>query len=857
MDENYQSGNSFIKNELKRTELKINRRLDLLEGRVNSIYFGEDVRAEGPTLKFRVQSDDVTVPDITATHSEEGVIEFVDVDVGDKDGFMGHVDEVVEDIYTGKNGLDDFLSRPVRIASYAIPLNETFTQRSLSPWNLFFNNATIKRKLDNYAWIQCDLNIKIVVNSTPFVYGAYMMAYRPHVNFAKHQDLTANYEPNLVPISQRMNVVIESHKNKGGELLLPFFWYKNWLNLTSASELTEMGQLSLMPYTPFQSANGVVTTPVSVNVYAWATNVKLAGNTVSLAVQSSDEYGQGPVSSIASAVANFSTGLESVPIIGRFARATTIGAQAVGSIASIFGFTNVPVISDVMPFKNLPFHAFASSEIGVPIDKLALDPKNELTVDPTTAGLSNVDELALVNLMTRESFLVKVPWTPALLEDYLLFNCNVSPALSVTITDPVQPLATRDFDTPMSYFSRLFTNWRGDVVIRIHVVRSKFHQGRLRVTYDPVGDINTNADTETTCITKIIDLQDSDFVEFTIPYMQPQSWLRLRPNRQDDFAISATPVGSYSSKYHNGRFNVRVLNPLTGPTDTSPVELLFFVRAAPSLELANPSDVEYESSTFDVQSADELVEYVMGKTTAPPDHRYDVNFGERIPSIRALMRRTCYHSSYSSMFITSADTLTSIFVSRRLYPSAPGYDSTGLSALGKIVSGTTAGNAVRETPYTWVSGAFVGQRGSMNYSVNHTGDEFTTWNVTRDNEPAISTNVTNTFSFSASNYFASKSRQATGITGMSLINERSQNGFQFSVPFMNRFRFADASPINRNDGVAYDDSDSNGFAIVGTRLQIPTTPSDAMDFYHSIGTDYSCMWFLNVPVRWSYDITVP
>jgi hypothetical protein len=83
-------------------------------------------------------------------------------------------------------------------------------------------------------------------------------------------------------------VYIESHKNKGGELTLPFFYHKNWLPLT-ITDTQAMGTLEMYPVTSFEAANATAVGPVSVLVYAWAENVKLAGNTVNLAIQARDE----------------------------------------------------------------------------------------------------------------------------------------------------------------------------------------------------------------------------------------------------------------------------------------------------------------------------------------------------------------------------------------------------------------------------------------------------------------------------------------------------------------------------------------------------------------------------------------
>jgi hypothetical protein len=155
------------------------------------------------------------------------------------------LDPVASSIYTDEYEIANFLHRPHRIASYYIPQAESFVTREIYPWYAFFNATPIKKKVDNYAFVQCKLHIKVIVKSTPFVYGHYTLSYQPQKVMTAHNFLAGSDEFFRIPLSQRENIVIEPHKNKGGEMELPFFHYKNWLELTSATELQDMGVLQL------------------------------------------------------------------------------------------------------------------------------------------------------------------------------------------------------------------------------------------------------------------------------------------------------------------------------------------------------------------------------------------------------------------------------------------------------------------------------------------------------------------------------------------------------------------------------------------------------------------------------------
>jgi hypothetical protein len=290
-----------------------------------------------------------------------------------------------------------------------------------------------------------------------------------------------------------------------------------------------------------------------------------------------------------------------------------------------------------------------------------------------------------------------------------------------------------------------------------------------------------------------------------------------------------------------------------------------YAYAAGNFELANPSDFQTVTSVFQVQSNDESYEqYEMGKCVARPPDLLSVNFGEDIRSMRTLMRRTCLHMTEgirNSVTPTTnriyADVVT---IRKNIYPLYYGFDANADYTLGAFLVATATGNKCKETPYTWMSPLFVGQRGSMNYAFNHADDGLSkNYLVQRYNEPFTTTGIGLTF-----NTFVSTTMPNAidpyygGITGQALENEATQTGLQFSVPFMNKFRFCSTSPIDRANGADYDDSENNNF-VVSTTTMHQTIVGETLKVggsffeYHSIGVDYTPLWFLSTTKRWIYD----
>jgi hypothetical protein len=409
-----------------------------------------------------------------------------------------------------------------------------------------------------------------------------------------------------------------------------------------------MGTLNFVVYNPLRTAVSGGTTSVTLRVYAWMSDVQLMGATSKLVLQA-DEYGKGPVSAPASALASVAQTLTHVPIIGRFARATEIGASAVSKIATLFGYTNVPVIADVHGYTPMNGPMMASAHIGTAIQKFALDPKQELSIDPSPHGIGSADELSLSYLKTKESYFAATSWSTSDTDGTQLFNMRVNPfqATSIDINNSAATSVGRQtYHVPLSYVGSMFKHWRGDIIVRMKVVCTKFHKGRLKISYDPRGDITTSDPAENAVYTEILDIGEKDDVEIRIPYHQDLPWLRIDQSLTDNWS----PGNSLAPRtgIDNGVITVRVLTGLTAPVSGT-INLNFFVRGAENFEYANPcGHIGLDAgnlvpSFFQLQAEDltdvVLSQFMMGTPVKTGVDRYALNYGECVGSLRNLLHR--------------------------------------------------------------------------------------------------------------------------------------------------------------------------------------------------------------------------
>lgn len=762
--------------------------------------------------------------------------------------------------------LGKFLSRPVLISTITW-LENDIVDEFVQPWSSYFNTASIRRKLDNYYLLRCNLHIKVVINASPFYYGCVQMAYRPLNIFgpapiysgAGAGDIT------LMGRSQRPHICVYPQNCQGGEMVLPFLYHQNWLNATDIDALEGMGILNFDSFGILANANSVVGQGVTIQVYAWAEDVQLAGPTIDLALQSKDEYGKGVVSAKASAIARYADILSNIPVMAPFATATSMVASAIGQAASIFGYTNVPVIDPVHAFRMHPLPQFASAHIGTPMEKLTMDPKNELSIDPRIAGVDIGDELMVSSMVQRESYLTQVTWSAVEPTNALLFASAVNPALCLR-----NPGTNQEFLqlTPMGIPNMMFSNWRGDLVFRIKFICSKYHRGRVKISWDPVGQLTTTAETTSLVYTKIVDITSENDIEFVVPYTQLTSYLKTEEYNARFGSGLVTP----SFGVDNGMLTVRVLTQQTSPVASADISLLMYVRGSNNLEFANPRSFAPALSPYAVQSKDvydvPTLTNVGVKPSVASDSMNLIHMGETVVSLREIMRRDCYVQTSTDVSLDSNEWKLTLFRIPRL-PSYRGFDGAGYSTAQSTFNASSKPyNYSLWTPLNWVSQCFVGHRGSIHWSANlysytdKTRHDFVAFRQTRS---ALSSS---TFALTISRSTASESfilhnnavNRDSLFSGGSQTNPKVQPTLTVSAPMYSRFKFLPTSAASRNLGETEFDTDKDAIQFQ-TNYYTPGTGNAQdrvfIDLFCSIGTDFNLIFFLNVPTLYLYSTPFP
>lgn len=755
------------------------------------------------------------------------------------------------------DSMANFFSRPILATTYTwTPLQVTPFGATLNPWSLFFQNPRVINRLNNYMLMRANVHVRFLINGNGFYYGRLMADYNPLFGNDNVTNVTTSNPLNAVAASQRMKVFIDPSDCCSNEMELPFVWAKDAISPVG-SEWASLGQINIRELCGLKHANGA-TQPVTISVFVWATNVQYAVPTSvpssTLVAQAGDEYGAGPVENIATAIGGAASTMASLPVVGKYARATQLAAGAAAKVARAVGWSRPAVIDPLMGMRPTFISSLAPADAGDSVTKLSVDSKQEVSVDPSVIGIDLVDELSVAAIAARESYLTTFTWTTANTAGDHLYNLRVKPSLCRFANPFFFAPACSVAEMPFSY-------WRGKMRFRFQVVASAYHKGRLRIVYDPSYIASLEANVQ---YTRVVDISTERDVTVEVDWAQTAHYLSTGSLATGWTAHSATAFATPSTN-SNGVLGLYVLNDLATPNSTvnNDIQINVYVSMV-DFEGAAPRDTSPWGSTFTttVQAGEMLEDPGSGNEpgcgvavaehqigNAPIDaHDADVYFGEVITSFRQLLRRYTFDFSfYASQTSTTSPSLLVAY-----FPDSPvplGYNSSTFHT-------STAGkkfNYVNNSLYRLLAPCFVASRGSQR--VKYVASSSATGRVmaitANRGEPqaiqlpgaVLPMPTTSNSNYARAVYGARRSlMQGAVVTPVS-----NQPVLEFEIPYYKAVRFdetriqdmANTSPTSPFSGSHRLDLLA-GPAAVNPEVTI-------VDRYTAVGEDFSFMWWQGCP----------
>jgi hypothetical protein len=511
--------------------------------------------------------------------------------------------------------LNNFFSRPIKIAEYEWSTSIPTISQDFDPWTLYFENPRVANRLVNYNLLRCKLYLKFVINGNGFLYGRSIVSYLPAYAYDDLSSNAALIKDDLVQASQQPHVYLDPTTSTGGDLCLPFFYHENYIHIPGG-DWDRMGRIFVRTLSDLKHANGA-SDQVTISCFAWAQDVECSVLTIKEPSTLTPQMGEnetankeGIVSGPASAIAKIAGKLSSVPYIAPYAIATQTLSSAIGGAARLFGYSRPTLTKVPEYYRPTPTASLATTNTPDTAQKLTVDDKQELTVDPRIAGIGAKDPLGISSIASRESYLTSFSWNVGTAPETLLWNSRVDPV--TWAESPGPPVA---YHFPACAMAALpFKYWTGTMKFRFQVVCSNFHKGRLKIVYDPNALWNGSAvSTEyNTNYMRIIDISDEQ--DFTIEVGNGQSMTLL-----DHHLPGVDPVTTmYSNSVFtnqeegNGVIAVMVVNELTVPNSTvnNDITVNVFVSMGDDFEVFVP-DSHFQNFVFKAQ---------MGENFAP-DHQ--------------------------------------------------------------------------------------------------------------------------------------------------------------------------------------------------------------------------------------------
>jgi hypothetical protein len=682
--------------------------------------------------------------------------------------------ECISDDHIGD--LASFLTRPIKIASFDW-VEGTSIRKTYYPWELYLGNGSISDKIKNFSKFRANLKITILVNSNPFKYSGLICAYKPlvsglvagtnvgDVSLGEYRDFSGGCidthvyrglgDPQALnaQLMQRQHVVIYPQETTKVEMILPFIWNLDYLPMLTASTWNfrrQMGKLDFSSIADLASCADPTINPVTIDIFAECVNPVLSGPSLQ---READEYDSSkPISSTASAISNAAGQLSKLPVIGPWATTVSIFSGLVGSVASWFGFSNPNNLQSSIRVKQIRASGWANPQEMVPMVKLALDPKNELSVDPAVLGFPRKDELNIEYLCNKPFYTGLVAWNDDDAPGQILMTGVVAPIYGVfenftPVDSEVAIAAGAKVATlaPATWVAQNFQFSRFDMRLRFKFICTKFHRGRVRFIYDPSDTINNF--TEGKIFSRIIDLNVDNDVTIDIPYMaytprveHPRITLNDFTNVQSGYdryfnlrlPLVTTSGRNVSNRTVAGVWRLEVMTDLSSPKDagcyiechtsfhnvdfSSPVSPITsdvdLTPRAPGWSYSAPLRIMRESQEYDTAPGAKAYDKV-GEANNEINHLCLLTGGESVKSVRQLLHRWNYADTMVSSTILKTVQSGVVSVFKKRHPTHHGTNAVSTDLFDN--TNPYLYHLGGQTNINYFSPAFAAWRGGINW----------------------------------------------------------------------------------------------------------------------------------------------
>lgn len=573
------------------------------------------------------------------------------------------------------HSIKSFLSRPFMYTTGTFTSTNTVNTELVSVF-LYSDLMSLPyyaEKLHGVTGFRATTHFRVQCNANRFQQGRLMSTFFPGSTTSSiHNEISQS----MVRRSQLPRVELDINLHNESTLVVPYVNEKPYYFFSSPST-SFLGHFALSVYSPLLSGSGGEN---SCNFSIWIhfTDVELfwpgsiapqsaiKGRLKKRLVEEEVPPKDRPISTALNKISGAFSAISGIPFLSSYAQpiawATGLGSKAAFALGYCKPQSNS---KDVVVYRST--QGWANGTGRNFSENLGLFEDNKVTV-LTDIGGSGVDQMSLQYVLRIPTFFSSFSWSTTTAPGYDLYNSQTNPSW-FAVAGPTSVV----IPTPLFYFSKMFTYYRGNVTFRVKAVKTEFHTGRIRVviTNSTISDPNFH-------ISKIIDLKESSEWTFDVPFTSNSVYetcylpttntsihfyvlneLRCPETVAQNVNFIVEVCGGEDFEFANP-ITPKQLAPLVGPSGlglypTSNTGCATwtgyntFVFDAQGVE--DDGDVEEISHT--IQGSYPLANVPAAKPTLDPSL---LCIGERVTSLKQLATRPGYHSTtLLSAFIYCAD----------------------------------------------------------------------------------------------------------------------------------------------------------------------------------------------------------
>lgn len=489
------------------------------------------------------------------------------------------------DSYKPSNYLADDISYESRAYFSRYRLVGTVENPVRHTWNIadWMNDPQFSQRFQGAMGIRGTFKIKITWSTDPMTQGLYLLCYIPP-NFVMPGSTLMITAASWLPYFTGLpHVLLNVARDSSAELVVPYVGETPFMPLYDTRTYNhQCGKAVLIPVVDLKS--GVSPVKVVFNTYFALDNAELHGTQPNVAhLQAAAAAGTAVVealrkSKLISTAAGFLHGWinaneDSSPI--RRAASWIVGGA--GKIADMMGFSK-PI--DVKTVQQVCIQSYNDT---VACDKTFT---GVVLANNSDAGLSyldlsgaGIDEMTIKHICSRYEYFKTFEMAKTDNREKILSTWTVTPQSFAVMEEVTTATHKYSYQVPTHpmYLSTLFGKWRGSFAFKVVPVCTRFHAARLRVVMSISGTANQAYTNMSYTHTAIINLDEPDTWEFTVPFMGMNPWRRTMniPNFYEN----------------NVTVTIFVENALIAPDSVSPtISFAVFVKGGDDLEFAELGD---------------------------------------------------------------------------------------------------------------------------------------------------------------------------------------------------------------------------------------------------------------------------